>query len=146
MMIIEKDEFLRNLNPFGVEESQPVRPVIRGSAGSFSNYIRNRRLSDPNFALLVALLTQALKDLGALQHGNRRNHTRRRHWTDAAEWFISLDENIHSFRWVCEHLKIDPDAAVFGMKRQECKSCGKSILLEFCLCRWRKHARTTHPD
>ena len=58
------------------------------------------QLTDPERKLWAYVLLQAHTDLKGREPAAR----------SARLWFISRDDSIGSFIWVCHHLSLDPDA------------------------------------
>jgi hypothetical protein len=58
------------------------------------------QLSDPERKLWAYVLLQAHADLKGREPAAR----------SARLWFVSRDDSIGSFTWVCHHLSLDPDA------------------------------------
>lgn len=62
--------------------------------------IEVEQLTDPERKLWAHVLLQALADLGSHDPVAR----------PARLWFISKDDSIGSFIWICHHLSMDPAA------------------------------------
>lgn len=112
---------------------------------SVAERIRQRRNIDPNFDLIFAIFTSALVDIGVLRHGGRRNSIHKCHWRDAVEWITSPSEALHSFRWACGILGLDPEGTLMAIRKQHCHLCSANLVKDYCLCRWKRNESYSNP-
>lgn len=75
----------------------------------------------PERALLLAILEDAVwcaLDPGRVRAQGRDTVKRAVH-ADAVAWIASDRTGLHTFRWVCDHLGLEPEAVREGLRRRQ---------------------------